>query len=397
MIRVNRSGVCAFALAGSLLLVGSAVAQGKIVIQPKIHTGFQNNSNFWQAEDNEVSVNTYSVHPGVVFGYEGPKTEIAFDGTVDAYWYDDQDTPPDGVRDASDDDFVGATVEGRINYQATDRINVGVEDQLYITRDPARSDGNANSISRDKYTINYFEPNVYYEFADKFGILAKYRNTVTDYEKDLESSVENRGTFDFYYLLNRSAAVYIDYQVWKRDYDQTSSDYTSNMVSLNYEHEFNYFTIKGGGGYHHRSFDQSGVDDLDLFSWKIEVKGMDPDTDERTTRSRISLETGQEMNDDGTGDSYFVATYVRMKGGYRFIERLETYFDAAFQNSNYDTDSRDEDTWYGSVGVGYQPLDFLTLGLEGGLETRDSNLTGNDYDDAFVMLKLDIDYDLGSR
>jgi hypothetical protein len=389
--------ISSFLLTGSVLLLFYGTASAKIIIQPKIHSGVINNSNFWKAEDDEVSVNTYYTKPGIIVGYEAPKTELSFDATVDFLWYDDQDTPPVGVRSSSDDDFVGFTGELKANHQLTDRLNLGVADQLYVTRDPARSDGNSNSISRDKYTINYFEPSAYYEFADKFGFMTKYRHTITDYDKDLEDSNEHRGFFDLFYILNRSAAVYVDYQVWQREYDQTSNDYVSNMVSLNYEHEFNYFTVKGGAGYHHRTFDDAGLDDLDLFSWKIQVKGMDSDSTPQKTRSRVELYVGQEMNDDGTGDNYFTATYIRFAGGYRFLEKLEASVKADYQNSDYDTDIRDEDTYLASLGLSYSPLDYITFGMEGGLERRDSNVAGNDYDDAFVMFTLNIDYDLGSR
>ncbi len=383
--------------AGCIMLASNSFAAGRIVIQPKALMGFQNNSNFWLAEDQEVSVNTNSVKPGLVFGFETPKTNVALDATVDLYWYDDQDTPPDGVSDASDDDYVGFTGEFGADHQLTDRLNIGLTDELYVTRDPARADASSNSISRDKYTINYFEPKVYYELDDKFGIQAKYRNTFTDYEKDLEDSKEHRGIFDLYYNLNRSSAVFLDYQVWARDYDQDSTAYTSNLVTLNYEKQFNYFTIKGGAGYHHRSFDVDTIEDLDMFSWKVEISGQDLESTLATTKSRVSLNFGQEMNDDGTGDSYFKATFVELEAGYRLFEKLELSGTGGFQNSKYETDPRDEDTYLISVRLAYQALEFLTVGVKGGYETRDSNVDGNGYDDRFILLSLDLAYDLGSR
>jgi len=393
----KRKCVCACSIIACLLWATNVCGAGKIIIDPKIYFGVKNNSNFWKSAQNKASVNTYYVKPGIVFGYVTPKVDISFDGTLDAFWYDDQDDQQSGVRAAEDDNYVGATVESKANFQVTDRLNLGLKDDFYVTRDPARSDGNSNSIARDKYAINYFEPNMYYEFADKFGLMSKYRNTYTDYEKNLEDSAENRGIFDLFYNLNRSAAVYVDYQVWKREYDQDSSDYTSNMVSLNYEHQFNYYTIKGGGGYHNRTFDSDNIDDLDLFSWKIQLKGQDADTNRRTTRSYLALDVGQEMNDDGTGDSYFTATYLRFEGAYRFFDKLETTVKAAYQNSDYHTDPRDEDTYYSSLYLGYNIFNYFTLGIEGGFESRDSNIVGNDYDDLFVMFLLNVDYSLSSR
>jgi hypothetical protein len=392
---------------GGMLWAVSAQAQGRIVIQPKISLGGQYNSNFWKTEDNEVGAYTYYAGPGVVIGYETPKLEVAIDGTLDMYWYDDKDTPPPGFRDASDDDYVGATFFGRVNYQATDRLNLGVTDELYITRYAARTlnfvdyegrtDGNSNAIERDKYLLNHFEPSIYYDLSERLGLLAKYRNTYTDYEKDLEDSNEHRGIFNLYYRLNRSAAVYLDYQTWKRDYSQETIDYSSNMVTLNYEHEFNYFTLRGGGGYHKRSFDQDELDDLDIFSWKFQLRGQDPDSTRQTTRSRILLDFGQELNDDGTNDRYFLASFVSLELGYRLTERIGTTLKFAYQNSDYETEDRDEDTIQGAARIAYQAHEYLTLGVDVGLESRDSNVVGNDYDDTFFMLTLDIDYDLASR
>ncbi len=395
---VRRKYLCStLAFFGCILVSTNGFGAGRIVIQPKIEMMYQYDSNYWKANAEEVSVNTYSVKPGFVIGFETPKTTMALDATVDAYWYDDQDTPPLGIAKASEDDYVGFTGDFNVDHQLTDRLNIGLADQLYVTRDPARADANNNSINRDQYTINYFEPKVYYEFADKFGFLSMYRSTITDYEKDLEDSNENRGIFDLYYNLNRSSAVYLDYQLWHREYDQDSSDYTSNFLSLNYKREFNYFTINGGAGYHNRSFDDATIDDFDLFSWKIQLRGQDADSTLKTTRSWLQLDIGQEPNDDGTGDEYFTATYVDFGSGYRFLKSLEASGKVKFQNSNYETDERDEDTYLVSGRLAYQASDYLTIGVEGGYETRNSNVDGNDYDNTFVLFTLDFSYDLGSR
>lgn len=388
---------CVLFMGATMLLSSAGSVEAKINVQPKIEVGSKNNSNFWKAEDEEVSVNTYWAQPGIEFGLETDRTEIMVDATVDFFWYDDQDTPPAGIGDASDDDYVGFTGEASINYQLTDRLNIGLTDDLYVTRDPARADAFNNSINRDKYTINYFEPNAYYEIADKFGILVKYRNTFTDYENDLEDSSENRGILDFYYHLNSRSSIYLDYQIWARDYDQDTTDYTSNVVSLNYEREFNYLTIKAGAGYHDRSFDEDVVDDIGMFSWNIELRGQDPDSTRKTTRSWFELDLGQELNDDGTGNSYFKASYIGLEVGYRFMDRLAVSLNGEFQNSEYETDERDEDTYLVGAQVEYQVLDFMTVGLEGGIEDRDSNVDGNSYEDRFVLATLNVDYDLGSR
>ncbi len=393
---------CIFA--GSVLCAATAQARGQVVIQPKISIGGQYNSNFWKTEEEEVSAYTYYAGPGVLVGYETQRTQLLIDGTLDLYWYDQQDDTPLGFEDAEELDYVGTSILGRINYQATDKINLGLRNELYITRYPARtlnfvnydgrSDGNSNDISRDKYTLNHFEPNIYYEFSERVGLQLKYRNTLTDYEKDLEDSVENRGSASLFYNLNRDSAIFLDYQIWQRDYDEDSNDYLSNKITLNYQQTYSYWAFRGGAGYHNRSFDDDGLDDIDLPSWQVQVRGQEPDTDRRTARSRVLLDFGQELNDDGTGDSYYTATFISLELGYRFYERFVATLKGAYQNSDYEVGERDEDTYQAAARLSYYVLDYVTLGIDVGLENRDSNIPGNDYDDNYVMLTLGIDYDL---
>lgn len=393
IIKIYRAGVCIV-----LLLVSvNCFAERKVVINPMIEMGYQNDSNFWKSEHNEVSVNTYSVKPGIILGFETPRTQVYFDATLQRYWYDDQDSPPAGVRDASDDDYTGFTGLFNANYQLSDRLNLGLSDRAYVTRDPAEADIYSDSVSRDKYTINYLEPNAYYRLTNKFGLRSAYRNTNTYYEEDIEDSSENRGIFDLYYALNRTSTFYLDYQVWARDYDQTSSNYTSNQVTLNYERTLKYFSFLGGAGYHHRSFEDAALDNLDLFTWKLQVKRMDADSTVQTTRSRLLLEVGQSMNDFGSGDEYYTASYVRFEGGYRLTELIEASAKAKYQNSDYDQSSENDDTYLLSGKLGYKPLDYLTLGIEGGYETRDSNLDGIDYKNTFVLFTLAVNYDFGKQ
>lgn len=385
--------VCALATGLLLSSANDIKAESKIVIKPKIQAGVQYNSNFWRAEEVEVGVNTYSLNPGIVVGVETPKTNVSLDATLNANWYEDQDTTPAGVRDSSDDDFVGVTAILGADHQLTQRLNVGVSDRLFVSRDPANSDVSSNSISREKYTVNYFEPNVFYEFGQKFSLDSRYRNTLTNYEDLTEDSLENRGIFDLYYNLNRNAAIYVDYQIWQRDYDGLTSDYLSNLISINYRQVFNFMVIDMGGGYHNRSFDEDGLDSLDLFSWNIKVNG----GGEEKSKSSFSVNLGQNMNDSGTDNQYFTATFIEVSGAYRFFNKLELSVFGSYQNSDYEFEDRSDDTIFGSAKIAYDIIEYITVGLEGGLESRDSDIDGNSYDDAYVLFTLDVNYNFGSR
>jgi hypothetical protein len=103
------------------------------------------------------------------------------------------------------------------------------------------------------------------------------------------------------------------------------------------------------------------------------------------------------MNDFGSGDEYYTASYVRFEGGYRLTELIEASAKAKYQNSDYDQSSENDDTYLLSGKLGYKPLDYLTLGIEGGYETRDSNLDGIDYKNTFVLFTLAVNYDFGKQ
>lgn len=384
---------------GASALSENAFADGKIVIRPKIQAGFQNDSNYWKAENDEVSVNTYTAKPGMVFGYETAKSKVDLDATVDFYSYDDQDTPPPGVRDASDDNFVGFTGVLAAQTKSTDRLTLGLEDSLFKTRDAAQSDALSDSVSREEFMINRITPNAYYDFGNKFGVRTKYRNTNISYKDTGEDSTEHRGIFDLEYSLNRSSTIFLDYQIWSKDYDLNSSDYLSNLATLNFAKQFNYFGIVAGAGYHKRTFDVSSVDDLDLFSWNVVIAGQNPQAPEKKPRSHMALTLKQDMNDDGAGDSYYTATVAGLEAGYMFFHKLDTSVNIKYQNSDYQDspENRDDDTWTTSGKIKYPVWDDFLLGFEAGIAKRDSNIDGLSYDDTFVGLSLDFKYDLGSR
>ena len=143
------------------------------------------------------------------------------------------------------------------------------------------------------------------------------------------------------------------------------------------------------------AFDDAALDKLDLFTWILQIKRLDADSTVQTTRNRLLLEVGQDMNNDGTGDEYYTATYVRFEGGYRLTERIGVSGNAEYQNSDYDRSPENDNTYLLSGKLEYTPIDYLSLGIEGGYETRNSNLEGYDYQNTFILLTLAVNYDFG--
>jgi len=380
----------------------SVFAQGRMVIKPIIETGMSTDSNFHKSETNEKRVHTYNVKPGIKFGYTTDRSLVSLDYFANILWYDDKDSISAGQLEADDYDYVAHKALFRAQTQATDHLFLGLDNLFLKDRDPASADASSNAVDRYKYTMNSFSPRLVYNFGEKFGLGLKYTNLLTDYSNDAagegEDSDENRGTFNLFYYLNSSTSFNLDYQTWSRDYDETSSDYDSNQVMANLNHQFNYFTISAGAGYHERDFDQTVPSgDIDQFVWKFSITGQNLSDTAGIPKSSIYLGISGNLNDSGSGDDYYNATRFDARLTHLFMEKINCTLAGWYQNSDYETADREDDRWLLSAGADYLINDFFTFGLEGGMEDRDSNEAGRDFDNQYVMFNIKLNYDLGSK
>jgi hypothetical protein len=378
----------------------NALAAGRIIITPHIETSIEYNSNFFRTEHDAASVTAWNIAPGVQVIYKTAKTKVTLDGTLERHEYFGSDNAVYGKID--DYSFTGGKASGEITSQVTDRLTVGLKDDLRVTRDPEYVDEYSQETGFSQYTTNSFTPNIYYDFGNKFGIGARYQNSLITWNESNngtnEDYTENRGAIDAFYNLNRSTAIYLEYQIWKGDYDGYSSDYLANQITLNASKQFNYFTLTAGAGYYSRSFDQSGLDNLDGIAWKIMLDGHDrSEAEDSKPRSFVRLALLHDLNNYGAGDSYYAATRLELKGGYLFRQKLEVSGMAMYQNEDYQMNPSDrtDNLYVLSARVGYEVRDKLTLSVEGGYRDRDSNATGQSYNDTFIMAKLEYAYSFG--
>ncbi|WP_457551274.1 outer membrane beta-barrel protein [Desulfobacula sp.] len=376
----------------------SALAQGRMVIKPGIAVGFQSDSNFHKSETNEKQVYTYNIKPMIEFSYVMDKTRVSLNYFADILRYNDQDTIPAGGVKADDFDYVAHNAMFTAENQISDRFLIGVDNLYMKSSDPASADANSNGVERFKYSMNNFSPRLLYNFGDKFGIGLKYNNLKTDYSDDAvgqgEDSDENRGTGTFYYYFTPRTSFNLDYQVWTRDYDKATSDYNSQQVMVNVNHQVNFFTFTAGAGYHARNFDKAvSGGDLESFVWKLSVAGSDPDG----AKSTMFMSIGSNYNDSGSGETYYKTTRFDAKLTYLVMEKINFTLAGSLQNSEYETSTREDDRWLVSLGADYLVNDFFNVGLEGGKEKRDSNFAGKDFDNDYIMVKAQFNYDLSAK
>lgn len=400
--------VLATALSLMLFFHAASLMAAKATINPKIATSWQSDSNFYKAETGERDVYSYLVQPGIDLGFTTARSEIFLNYTLNAYYYDDRDTVPAGQQKASDNDYVGHTAIFKSRYRILDRLLIGLDDSYFKTRDAAQSDNSSNSVDRDKYFINRITPMLFYDFGAKFTAGLRYRNTEIDYSKaGKEDSSEHRSMFDLIYNLTRTVSLDLEYQHWTKDYDRTTSDYTSDQIALIFRKQFHYTTLEIGGGYHERDFDDPTLKSIDTVAYRVAIKAQNPPAPEARPKSYLEFSADMNFNDQGTGDSYYKVHRFSLNAGHIFLEKVKVGIGGYYQNCDYErttgltpggaTELREDDSYRISGDIGYIFADWLTLSVTAAYEERDSNLRGYDYDNKSVMCTLDFNYDLGSR
>lgn len=373
-----------------LLTSGVAAAQGRMVIKPYVKTSWGIESNYYKSETNERSVSYWSISPGVNFGYTTAKSELMFGYSFSPIRYTDEDDAPAGGIRSKDLDFVQHAGSLSARTKATDRITLTLDDSFSRQRDPDDSDIFNNSTDKSLYWTNTVTPGFIYDFGNKFTFGTKYSYLILDYKDDInnEDSYQHRGAFTLGYNFNSTTSANLDYQVWTRDYDKTTSDYTSHQIGVNVNKRYRVLGFEAGAGYHNREFDQSGLDDMDSFLWHLSMTASYPKTS-------FYVNLRRNLNDQGAGEQYYQALRLTAGANRVVLEKLNVGISGFVQNSDYENSSRDEDLWGIDGSIGYRLNRYVTLGLETGYEERDSNQAGNTYDNYKVLLSASLNYDVG--
>ncbi len=384
--------LCTAILCFSLLIpFSTALAAGKMVIKTLFTAGVGYEDNYFLSEDDERAVMNYYIRPGIEFGYTTAKSNLLFNYVLDANWYDEKDSTPEGEVGIDDFDYAGHDMELSADTQITDRLNIGLDDTYILTRDPDRLDYYSNEIIRQKYAKNILTPHLLYQFGEKFSVKASYSNTNIDYSEDAdEGSQEDRVAFTLHYNLNSLNSLDLQYQYWQKEYDETASEYDSNQVLFVFNRELKYYTISVNGGYQNRAFDNGLQEDTDGFVWGASLSG---------TRPQMLFSLSQNYNDTAVNDAYYLATRFTASIGHRFLEKLNAKIEGYYQFSDYlkNSDDREDNSWATSCRVDYLRNDYLSFFIEPGYEARDSSLSGNDYENVYIFLGIQINYDFGAK
>ncbi len=375
------------------VLVPQVQAEEKFTLIPFAETEYRLDSNFYKSDVDEQRVTALTFKPGFKFGYGTPRSNVSLNAFLTDTRYQGQDSDKN--------DYTGHNLALAAQTALFTRITTGLTDTWINTRNPSETDAFANSVSIDEYAINRFSPWLKYAITDRLAASVAYRNVDIDYANaGVEDSSENGGTLKLYYSLSKFTTLDLEYQIQAMDYNQTSSDYTSEQYSLNLESQFRYFGFTAGVGFQTRDFDDPAINDLDTSVWHIAVLGQNlPIGSNEKPRSRFKLAYAENLNTTGFNNEYYTANRITLTAGKRFMEKLDLGVTAYFQRSDYENalQDRSDDTWFFSTALDYLFKEWMILTLEAGYETRDSSLSVYDYGNRYVLCRVNLNYNLGSR
>jgi len=338
-------------------------------------------SNFYYDPVDERGVTTYLVQPGIALGYETGKSEIAFQYTLDANYYDE----------SAEDDFYGHTANLMSNFEMSDRLSFSLSDDFIKSRDSSYLDELGNVRTREPFYQNRLRALFSLDFEPKFTTELGYQNWITKYEEDFfVDSKGHQGIFDLIYHLNSSTSLDLEYHYWKMDYDGPISDYTSNQLSFVARKEWRIVALEAAVGYQNREFDDPELDDIEVVPYRFTLQG-----NSSSNKSRFSLSAAKNFNFlDRFGQGYYKANRFSLTFDYDLTDKITLGVNGYYQNSDYENTIREDDLYNIWADINYQIRERIGLYLSARYENRDSNILLADYDNTEVMGQLRFSHDI---
>jgi hypothetical protein len=349
----------------------------------------QQSSNFYRSEEDEISVYSTIIKPGIIARTWTDRSSLFFAySPVFNYYSDDSNR-----LDASDDNFVGHDLSLMGETTFFERLKLSLTERFYDTREPGAYDVFLESeADRERYKSNQVSPFLTYDFAEKFTAVLGYQYQAYNFE-DSDNSQGHRGYVTLRYHFDDRNSLEVEEQYWTRRYP-TNPDYKSSQIKLIFRRELSDFLkCEIGGGFHDRRFESgaAGVEDYDGFIYRLGLTG-------ESDVSKLFLGYSKNLNDFSKGNWYFEAQRITLNLERTFLEKLTCILAAYYQENDYEviipgtTERREDDIWDALVGIRYRIRDWLSAGVSYQYTDRDSNITGWSYSENRVYGNITLEY-----
>jgi hypothetical protein len=376
---------------------GGKIKAGPVEIHPSIGLMETYSDNIYQSYDGKDDESDYitTVSPGIQFvlPFRRHSLQVGYKGDYNFY------------ADNDDTDYHSHLFGGALNLDFPGGLVFTVSDYYSISSTPRKwkeQDGlsGANDPYREEdYDANDLNVKARYNFADRWAAAAWYNNHNLEYDEDYDDSGSynrNLGGGSLFYRFTAKTEALIEYNYSTVDYDKEDTDDNDNQmayVGLSFDP-----TAKLNGylkvGWAQKEYDEkvAGRDEkYDRFSSRVDLGYI------ISSYNQLGLKYDRVIEEDADTNSPFTKDDVSLS--FRHIlswnEKISLNARAGYASLEYetaDTDvdgtskKRDDEKWYGGVGIGYDMQQWLSFKLDYTYTDNDSNFKRYDYTENRISL-----------
>ena len=383
---------------------GGDIKLGPVKIRPSIEFMETYSDNIYLSYDNKAKESDYitTLSPGIQFLLPLKRHSFQVGYKTDINRYSDNDE-----TDYTNHLFgwaLSLDFPGGLIFTLSDNYSIATVPRKW--KEQAGISGSGDSYRELDYKANVLNAKVRYNFVDRWAVAVWYNNYDFDYDEsynDSGSYNRNLGGGSIFYRFTAKTEAFIEYNYSRVDYDtyNNTDDNKNNMAYIGLSFDP---TAKLNGclklGWVEKKYDKtvSGRDDsLDKFSCLVDL-GYNI-----SVYNQLKLKVYRAIEEDVDTNVAFTKNDVNMN--FRHVlawnEKINLnanvgYGTFDFEKSTTDTDGtskiRDDEKWYGEVGVGYAIQKWLKFELNYTHTDNDSNFKRYDYSENRVFLSALVDF-----
>ncbi len=346
---------CFITIAVGFFAEPPAAARPSIRVEPSLTVGGRWESNFYRTESDEQAVYTYLVSPGISAELRGARLNVTVSYNMEAHYYDEAEDAPTvpggGQRSLNQLDYTGHQVALASSYNLTSRLTLGLNGGYYETRYPTYYDRLSTQIWHRKYDIYRVMPLIYYDITRRLTAGLRYQHTEIDLgsqdtldpvELDADNTTSDIWMLNVSWTPRRSVTVDLDLAQTALDYDDRIDDYDAQQIGLKIQKRFRQIALDAGVGFESRDYQAAGIEDQDLFTWRLAFTAQAPQPTARPhslgnvyMRPVDHVYFALERQFNTMGD-LFTATRFTGSIGSMWGQKLESRLKGWYQISDYE-------------------------------------------------------------
>ena len=352
--------------------------------------------NIFSTEKNQSRDLITYINPGLQINARGLRYAIALDYQMSVTKYANLDPGP-GIN-LRDLDYIGHNLRLMAKRMINDRLKVGLEELLLLSRRPTDVTLDTNQVSAAKYLRNWISPYVEDQLSDRTSLRIRFRFDILHYLQKFTPDDEDSSAYSVDVMLghelNSRTNVYFDARFLTRDYE-ISTDYNAYQAVVGITRKFNpRYRGEISFGVQKKNFDK-------------QINGVVENTTRTIGMAKLARETKKtsaELSfshfpaDLGLDNSYYTVNRASLDFFYSPYSKTRLGASIFFEDLAYDLEKgvtesgqlkkRDDKLYGGDFLIQYTLKSWLILSLGYTRIERDSNIINSNYKDNRVFFSI---------